>query len=509
MKNNKLTAGIALYTSSQIRDIEFSYAEQFQEGTYPLMEAAGKSAYLQLKSFWPDARKILVVTGKGNNGGDGFILSRLATEDRKRVTLCNFCPKDKLKNDSLKAYSKLPRSGIRQIEWSELVQDDINNLNQFDVIVDAMLGTGIQGAVRAPFADVIKRINQGNVPVLAIDVPSGLNADTGNLFNCAVKADVTVTFIGHKQGLYTGDSANYCGQVRLLDLSIPSSCYQKHEFSVVAENWMSLKYKLKPRLPTAHKGCYGHCQVIGGVEGMSGAIILAATAAARSGSGLTSAWLESDALSLLARRPEIMAKNIPLEQIPLQLDKLTSVKSLVVGPGLGQTKWSKKWMSLLSNNEQLIDKTKVWDADALNWLAENPSHDELRILTPHPGEAARLLGISSAEINQDRFAASEAIAQKFGGICILKGSGTIISDANGMQVVCAVGNPGMATGGMGDVLSGIIGGLLAQDFSLLDAATLGVCIHGEAADRAAGRGSLHRGMLAGDLFKHLPMLLNP
>ncbi len=509
MKTNKLTAGIVLYTSSQIRDIELSYAEQFQNGTYPLMETAGKSAYLQLKSFWSDARKILVLTGKGNNGGDGFILSRLATEERMRVTLCNFCPKDKLKGDSLKAYNNLPRSGIRLVEWSELINDDTNSLSQFDVIVDAMLGTGIQGAVREPFVDVIQRINQSNIPVLAIDVPSGLNADTGSLFNCAVKADVTVTFIGHKQGLYTGDSANYLGQVRLLDLSIPSNCYQKHEFSVVSENWASLKYKLKPRLPAAHKGCYGHCQIIGGAEGMSGAVILAATAAARSGSGLTSAWLQNDALSLLARQPEIMAKNIPLEQIPFQLDKLLSVKSLVVGPGFGQTEWSKKWMFLLNENEQLKEKAKVWDADALNWLAENPSHDELRILTPHPGEAARLLGVSSAEINQDRFAASEAIAQKFGGICVLKGSGTIISDANGMQVVCAVGNPGMATGGMGDVLSGIIGGLLAQGFSLLDAATLGVCIHGEAADRAAGKGLQYRGMLAADLFKHLPMLLNP
>jgi len=509
MKINNLTAGIALYTSSQIRDIELSYAKKFQKGTYPLMEAAGKSAYLQLKSFWPDARKILVLTGKGNNGGDGFILSRLATEERKRVTLCNFCPEGNLKSDSLKAFNRLPRSGINLVEWSELTTGETSNLNQFDVIVDAMLGTGIQGAVREPLVEVIKQINQANVPVLAIDVPSGINADTGNLFNCAVKADVTVTFIGHKQGLYTGDSANYRGKVRLLDLSIPLSCYQKHEFSVVSENWTSLKYKLKPRIPAAHKGYYGHCQIIGGVEGMSGAVILAATAAARSGSGLTSAWLQNDALSLLARQPEIMAKNICIKQIPSEVEKLISVKSLVVGPGLGQTEWSKTWMFLLNKHEQIKAKTKVWDADALNWLAENPSHDELRILTPHPGEAARSLGITSAEINQDRFAASEAIAQKYGGICVLKGSGTIISDSNGMQVVCAVGNPGMATGGMGDVLSGIIGGLLAQGFSLLDAATLGVCIHGEAADRAAGKGLHYRGMLASDLLKQLPSLLNP
>jgi NAD(P)H-hydrate epimerase len=166
-------------------------------------------------------------------------------------------------------------------------------------------------------------------------------------------------------------------------------------------------------------------------------------------------------------------------------------------------------MALLSNNEQLIEKNKVWDADALNWLAENPDYDEKRVLTPHPGEAARLLGISVDEINQDRFDACESISQKFGGVCVLKGAGTIISDVNGMQIVCAVGNPGMATGGMGDVLSGIIGGLLAQGYSLLDAASLGVCIHGEAAELAAGKRAQYRGMLAGDLFRHFPVLLNP
>lgn len=503
MKIHGLDSGVALYTSSQVRDIEQSYAKRFQSGTYPLMESAGKAAYKQLKAFWPEARKILVLTGKGNNGGDGYVLARLATEERKKVTLCHFSSANNLRGDALQAFKKLPHSGIRIKDWAEL------QLQEFDVIVDALLGTGIQGPVRAPFIDVIGEINRSGCPIMAIDVPSGLDADTGNLFNVAVKADVTVTFIGHKRGLYTGESANYRGRVRLLPLSIPQECFQKHEFNVVSENWSSLKYKLKPRLPASHKGCFGHCCVIGGATGMTGAAILAASAAARCGSGLTSARLQNGAESLVASRPEIMARNVPLDLINEQQELFPDADCLIVGPGLGRSEWAQKWMKILCNNRQLKDRTKLWDADALNWLAENPDYDDLRVLTPHPGEAGRLLGTSAQKVNQNRFAASQEIAQKYGGVCVLKGAGTIISNSRGMQIVCAVGNPGMASGGMGDVLSGIIGSLLAQGFSLLDSASLGVCIHGEAADRAAGKRNQYRGMLASDLFEFFPVLLNP
>ncbi|TQV86966.1 NAD(P)H-hydrate dehydratase [Aliikangiella coralliicola] len=501
MKRHGLDTGVALYTSSQVRDIEADFGQE--EGTYALMEAAGSAVYQELKIRWPHARRILILSGKGNNGGDGYVVARLAAEERKKVTLCNFCPRERLKGDALTAFKKLPRSGLQYSLWEQI------EVGEFDLIIDALLGTGIKGPVRAPFDEVIRLVNLSSVPVLSVDVPSGLEADTGNVFNLAIQADYTVTFIGHKRGLYTGDSANYRGDVRLFNLNIPTQFYQKHQFNVFAENWRSLKYKLKPRDPVSHKGNYGHCKIIGGANGMLGAAVLASGAAAKSGSGLTSAWLQNGSVGLVSRQPEIMALDVAKEDISINLEAINSVNSLVVGPGLGRGDWAQTWMQKVSESDKLKSCAKVYDADALNWLAENPNFDGRRVLTPHPGEAGRLLGISSLAVNQDRFTSSHAIAQKYGGICVLKGSGTVVSDANGLQVVCPVGNPGMASGGMGDILAGIIGGLLAQGYSLMDAALLGVCIHGEAADRVAGIKNQHRGMLASELLQHLPDLLNP
>jgi len=509
MKKFDRDAGINLYTASQVKAIEQNYAKKFNQDTYPLMQAAGNAAYLHLIKFWPEAQRILIFCGKGNNGGDGFVLARLAAEAGKQVTLCAFSSESRLKGDSAKAFSQLPINGICSVPASEFTQRGLENLGIFDVIVDAMLGTGIQGAVRESFAEVILKINQSGVPVLAVDIPSGVNADTGAVLNCAVKADKTITFVAHKRGLHTGESVNHRGQVALAKLDIPHDCYQINAINVVVENWHSLKRVLLPRLQSAHKGYFGHCMVIGGVTGMSGAMLLAATAAAKCGSGLTSARMQTGSLSLLARCPEIMCFDVELSEIKQQIEALPSITSLVVGPGLGQSNWSNEWMQQLNEIEGLKTRNKVWDADALNWLALNPDVDNNRIITPHPGEAARLLNISIAQINADRFASSLAIAQKYGGVCVLKGAGTVVSDNDGNQVVCDVGNPGMASGGMGDVLSGIIGALLAQGLSLFDAAALGVCIHGEAADRVAGKAKLYRGILASDLFEHFPLLLNP
>ncbi|WP_196139621.1 NAD(P)H-hydrate dehydratase [Aliikangiella sp. G2MR2-5] len=502
MRYSSPDAGVALYSASQIRDIELSYAKSEQKGTYPLMEAAGRAAYQTLKHNWPEARNILILTGKGNNGGDGFVVARLATEERKRVTLCNFCEPDNIKGDALIAYQKLHTSGIAIKSWDKL------DLSAFDLVIDAMLGTGIKGALRSPFDQVIAQLNKAKVPVLSIDIPSGLEADTGSVVTEAVHADMTVTYIGHKKGMYTGTSANYRGKVKLFDLGVSDSCYQQHEFNVIAENWNSLKHKLKPRLPAAHKGDHGRSLIIGGSKGMLGAAVLAASAAARCGSGLTWAMVEEGAAQVVSARPEVMAQDIDLPDQQCQ-DLLKRASVIIAGPGLGQRKRGKAWMQFLNEELEARDTLKVYDADALNWLAENPNKDNKRVLTPHPGEAARLLNTSPEEVNQDRFASCQAIVEQYGGICVLKGAGTIVSDNTGMTLVCPVGNPGMATGGMGDVLSGIVGALLAQGFSLLDSAALGVVIHGEAADRAAGPKGYYRGLLAADLFPHLPALVNP
>jgi len=510
MKKHPLEPSVVLYSTAQIKDIEQRFAQQSSLGTYPLMEKAGAAVFHQITTNWRDARKILIITGKGNNAGDGFEVARLAAEQRLKVHLCQLVDASELKGDALKAYNRIPHQVI-----SHLNANDVD-FSKFDLIVDAMLGTGIVGKLREPYLSTIKRINSSNVPVLSIDIPTGVGADTGFVHNDAVHADLTTTFVGQKKGMYTGDAASYRGRVKLFELDIPNDFYEKHEFHIFSQNWHSSKYLLKPRKMTCHKGLFGHTVIIGGYQGMSGAAILASTAAARCGSGLISAWVaEPCAASLVNYTPEIMAVGVKESEIEAIISKESSSnKTIVIGPGLGQSSWAKTWLTTLSSDGNLTNTPQVWDADALNWLAkQEPSHKNKRnphrILTPHPGEAARLLGISTFSVNQDRYGTAQKIAEIYGGVCVLKGTGTIIADDKGFQVVCAVGNPGMASGGMGDVLAGIIGALLAQGFSLMNAAILGVCIHGEAADKAAGKGEYYRGLLASDLFEHLPRLLNP
>jgi len=510
MKKQSLPSSVALYSTEQIKMIEQKYAQHSASGTYPLMKKAGAAAFHHLELTWPDARRIIIVTGRGNNAGDGFIVAKLATERRFKVDLCSLVDPKELTGDAATAYRSIPHRAIQTIAIEDV------KFSEYDLIVDAMLGTGIQGKLREPYLSAVKRINGNKTPVLAIDIPTGVEADTGFVYSEAIRATLTVTFVGQKKGMYTGDAANYRGRVQLSNLDIPSKFYDQHTFHLISQNWHSLKNKLQPRENASHKGLYGHTIIIGGQKGMSGAAILAATSAAKSGSGLTTAWTSDVcAQALNCHTPEVMALAINQDEILQQLSILGgSSQVFVVGPGLGQEDWCALWIEAISKHKQLRESPQIWDADALNRLAElDDNHinkyNAHRILTPHPGEAARLLQTSTHAIGKDRYAAALEIARRYGGVCILKGAGTIISDKNGFQVVCPVGNPGMASGGMGDVLAGLVGGLLAQKFSLMDAATLAVSIHGEAADLAAGPREYYRGLLASDLFKHFPALLNP
>ena len=503
MELHQPPAGEPLYTAQQVRDVELAFANNSDVGTYPLMEKAGKAAFDLIHQYWPTAQKILILTGKGNNGGDGYIVARLSIEAGLDVTLCNFCDPENIQGDAKVAFAKLQSKSFAKAQWQDI------KLSDYDLVVDGLLGTGIKGAVREPFVSPIELLNRHPVPVLAIDIPSGLNANTGEVVNCAVVAEVTITYIGFKRGLYTGEAANYRGITLLDKLDIDKALYPVDDQVIFAHNWNSLNHLLPKRQATAHKGANGHCLIIGGADGMTGAAIMASNAAARSGAGLTSARLENGAMSLVSVIPEIMAKNISVPQITNEINGLSTDKVLVVGPGLGSNEWGQSWMSELVQSSTFQNMDKVIDADALNWIAKHPVHNSRWILTPHPGEAGRLLNKSNPEINSDRFQAAKDIASRFGGVCVLKGAGTVIADQSGRVVVCPVGNPGMASGGMGDVLSGIIGGLLAQGMPLFDAATLGVSIHGEAARLAAGVDAKYRGLMASDLIQFVPQLVNP
>ncbi|MCP4323185.1 MAG: NAD(P)H-hydrate dehydratase, partial [Alteromonadales bacterium] len=371
-----------------------------------------------------------------------------------------------------------------------------------DVIVDALLGTGLLGTVRAQYQRLIHKINQTDRPVLSIDIPSGLNADTGAITDVAVNADATLSVVGLKQGLFTGRSAEYCGKIYYSGLGIEKEFEAICKNTVLRMDYADISGYLQPRSRTSHKGFFGKTLVIGGNIGMPGAARLASEAALRCGSGLVRVLTQPEnILTILAGRPELMGEGADIDNLDdSSIRDWASV--LTIGPGLGVDDWAKKLLDYALASEL----PTVVDADALNLLVNKPAWKDNWILTPHPGEAATLLGCSIRKVEEDRFSAVRNLQRSFGGVVILKGAGTLICDGKRVYVA-NVGNPGMASGGMGDVLSGIIAGLLAQGLDSLQASILGVSIHGLAADAAAE--SDERGLLASDLFPYIRKLVNP
>jgi NAD(P)H-hydrate epimerase len=345
-------------------------------------------------------------------------------------------------------------------------------------------------------------INASSHPVLAIDIPSGLNADSGQPLGAAVVANATVTFIGMKQGLLTGAAPDYCGRLYFSNLDVPQTVYDSVSPSARRVTRTQLMDRLGPRPRTAHKGHFGHVLIIGGDAGYVGAARMAAEAAARVGAGLVSvATRRVHASALATSFPVAMSHGV---ESAAELNALLPRASVVaIGPGLGRSDWA---LGLLA---QVLESPlpAVVDADALNLLAAEPCMRQDWILTPHPGEAARLLQTNTTAIQADRFAAALNIQKCCGGVCVLKGAGTVIAATGGQLSVCDSGNPGMSSGGIGDVLTGVIAGLLAQGLNLDDAARLGVCLHAEAGDRAAEVGG-ERGLIATDLMPWLSRLAN-
>ncbi|OGT36200.1 MAG: bifunctional ADP-dependent (S)-NAD(P)H-hydrate dehydratase/NAD(P)H-hydrate epimerase [Gammaproteobacteria bacterium RBG_16_51_14] len=491
-------SGVAnrLYRAAQVRELDRIAIEGFGIPGITLMERAGEAAYATLRVHWPEARRITVLCGTGNNGGDGYILARLAHDDKREVTVLQAGDATSLHGDARTAADRLRKAGL------EAGVFDPVKLAGTDVLVDALLGTGLDREVRDDWRDIINHINAASVPVLSIDIPSGLNADSGRVMGAAVRADVTVTFIGMKQGLLTGAGGDHTGAIVFCDLELPEAVWSGMEPVAVRIDMQGMAHLLSPRQRSAHKGDFGHVLVIGGDHGYAGAVRMAGEAAARVGAGLVSlATRASHAPVISLSRPEIMSHGVERPDQLSPLLRRTSV--LAIGPGLGQSPWAQALFAKVLES----DRPLVVDADALNLLALDPVASTNWILTPHPGEAARLLGCTIAMIQVDRFAAASAIQQRYGGVVVLKGNGTVVVDATGHHAVCAAGNPGMASGGMGDVLTGVIAGLLAQGLAPGDAARAGVCLHAAAADEAAQAGE--RGLLAGDLMPYLRRLANP
>ena len=483
------------YNVSQIRQLEQLAETQLGISDSVLMERAGLAAFKTLHTSFPNAKKIAVLCGRGHNGGDGYVLARQAHEEDFTVTIFYLGSPSDLPKAAREAYLSCQKLGLEILPFSAAT-----SLNHFDLIVDALLGIGISREINGELKNAIDLINNSNKDVLAIDVPSGLDADTGCIRGVAVNATLTATFIALKPGLLTHQGLTYCGHLICDNLDLPAAIFQHQTPAAIRLSWNDLP-QILPRPRHAHKGNYGHVLVIGGDYGMPGAARLAAEAAARIGSGLVTVATRSQHIAaIVATRPELLCYGIDeMQQLDALIQRATVI---IIGPGLGNSSWSTQCWNKVVNTE----KTLIVDASALHLLAENPVKNDKWILTPHPGEAAQLLGISAKEVQQDRFAAVNKLQQQYGGIIVLKGAGTIIKTQQKSPTICISGNPGMATAGMGDVLSGVIGGLIAQHLTPAAATNLAVYLHATAGDNAAKHGA--RGLLASDLFELLYKLVN-
>ncbi|MGD8526519.1 MAG: NAD(P)H-hydrate dehydratase [Thioalkalispiraceae bacterium] len=487
-----------LYRASQVRDMDKTAIEEHQISGTILMERAGSAAFELVQQLWPEAKTLSVFCGTGNNGGDGYVIARLAHEHQYNVKVYQLGDSNHIQGDALAALQRLEGAGLstRQMAGSE-------DFSHTEVFVDALLGTGFEGKVQGEYQQAIDIMNQASANILAVDVPSGLNADTGHVAGTAVKADCTITFIGMKRGLLTADAADYCGQLRFDDLRIPQQIFEAQPAAAEILDYERLNHVLGKRARCAHKGEFGHVLIIGGDHGMSGAVRMAGEAAQRVGAGLVSIATRPEHAALLSVvRPELMCHGVTN---PEQLKPLLEKTSVVaIGPGLGHSEWAEELKSEVMSS----DLPMVVDADALNLLAREHFRRNNWVLTPHPGEAARLLKSGSQAIQADRFAAAQQLQDQFGGVVVLKGAGSLVQCHDYPTGICIDGNPGMASGGMGDVLSGVIAGLIAQGLSLPDAARLGVVMHARAADMSVTAVG-ERGLLATDLMVNLRRLANP
>lgn len=491
-----------LYTISHIRAIEQKAIEQGLS-EYQLMERAGKAALKILLHCYPQTSTLDIICGKGNNGGDGYVLARLAAEKGLQVNIYSLAELNELAPTAQEAAKACIMAQKKTKKINMQPYSDALIFNS-DVIIDAILGTGAKTILKNSLIQkAIHSINQSERPILAIDVPSGLNVNEGSTFGETICANVTVTFIGIKQGMLTGVAPNYCGKLVCDNLNLPLSYYD----ILPVTSTILINHPLPSRKPADHKGLYGHVLIIGGDRGMGGAACLAAEAALRAGAGLVTAITRPEHVSaLLTRCPEIMCQGVT-ESMDLNtlLPLLKKATVCVIGPGMTDSDWSTTLLNWLLTQTSL---PVVLDAGALSWLKKNKFRAPQNwVLTPHPGEAGNLLGISAEQIQKARFTNIKALQKKWGGIIVLKGAGTLIYEGfNASIQVCSYHNSAMATAGMGDVLSGIIGSLIAQGYSSSHAACQGVWLHakaGELASKAKIKKVSRSNLLAHELFPFL------
>jgi NAD(P)H-hydrate epimerase len=487
-----VTSPSLLYSAAQVRALD-AYAIAHGTDGYTLMRRAAEAALRALRSRWPTAMRIGIVTGGGNNGGDGYVLARFAQAAGLEVAVSAVVPPESLRGDAARAAEDFRSSGGR-IQAFEPA-----GLNAVDVVVDALLGTGLQQAVGAAMAQAIDAINACERPLFALDLPSGLNADSGEVMGTAIRAACTISFVGLKTGLFLKQGPEHVGRLLFDDLEI-SPPVEDARFRPLLQRLgeAEIARALPRRARESNKGDFGRVLIVGGGPGMPGAVRLAGESCLRAGAGLvTVATARENLGAIVAGRPELIVHAI---EAPGSLEPLLAAATVVAaGPGFGQSPWAESMFELI----YACGKPLVLDADALNLLARSGrAAPRGSVLTPHPGEAGRLLGTSATDVQADRMAALRGLQGRHpGAVIVLKGAGTLIGLDGQIPGICERGNPALAAPGMGDVLTGLVAGILGQYGDPWQAACAGVMAHALTGDELAR--DRHRGILALELTEAL------
>ena len=485
-----------IYSVSSVRNIDKAAISDGGISGYQLMTRAGQAAVEAARDAYPDAKRWQVICGSGNNGGDGFVVARMAAERGIAVSVICLVSPESLSGDASTAYMDFAAMGGGVAEFDGTLDDEAT------LLFDGLLGSGLERAVEGQFAAAVVAMNGHPAPVIALDIPSGVHGDTGEVLGTAVKADITVTFVGLKSGLFLDKGSDLTGKLVFAGLDIPDECRKSEPAILRRIDDRFIRKAFSPRERSAHKGDFGHVLVVGGGPGMPGAVRICGEAALRSGAGLVSiATHPCHSAQIPGTRPELMCMGVEsADQLAPMIEKASVI---AIGPGLGTDDWARALLDAVL----ACDRPVVADADALNLVAEGTTREGNWILTPHPGEAARLLETSSDAVQADRRAALAGLAEKLNGTVVLKGSGTLVSAAKGPPWLCSAGNPGMASAGMGDALTGIIAGLRAQHLRNEAAAVAGVQIHASSGDTAALGGE--RGLVVSDLLAEIRGHVNP
>ncbi len=508
-----------LATASQMREIDRTCIQERGIPGLVLMENAGLAVARAVRNrlSTTDAR-VAIICGKGNNGGDGFVAARHLHELGVATRVVLLARGEELKGDAASNHRAALGAGV---EVTEATGSDVRPaveaaVGGAEIVVDAILGTGVSGEVRGAARDAIEAVNEAAGPVIAVDVPSGVDSDSGRVLGCCVKADATVTFGLPKVGLYVYPSAKFCGEVIVDPIGIPEDVIEAAHLPFELIEPVHVSASLPQLELDAHKGDAGRLVVIAGSAGMTGAAALCCEAAMRMGAGLVTLCIPESLNDILEVKltesmtrpmPQTDARTLSTDAAGPILELIETADAVVIGPGISTHEETKELVRRIVR--QLQVPTLV-DADGLNCLAQTPEllteMPAPKVISPHPGELARLMNVSTAQIQGDRVNAALQAAERFRAVVALKGAGTIVAGPAGGASVNPTGNPGMASGGVGDVLSGFIGSLLAQGAKPFDAAVAAVYIHGLAGDIAAqeiGR----RSLVAGDLIEALPMAL--